>query len=188
MFFAASKLIEDMLLPSNAIGLVAVLGILLLLVHKPKSGKVVLTVAASLLLVFGIAPVGKAALLVLENRFPQPDLPGSVAGILLLGGAVDTHISAERNVVSLNDAGERITMAAALARKYPGAQIILSGGLGHLFAGHGKTESAYARDLLVQMGVPEHGSSSKRNRAILARTRPIAMPWPNRRPVRPGCS
>jgi uncharacterized SAM-binding protein YcdF (DUF218 family) len=153
MFFVVSKLIEDLLLPSNAIGAIAALGLLLLLLRRRKAARILLVTAAALLLVMGALPAGKAALLVLENRFPQPVLPEAAAGIVVLGGAVDTHLSAERDTVALNDGGERITAAAVLAERFPDARIILSGGLGHLFAGRGKTESAYARDLLVQMGV-----------------------------------
>lgn len=155
MFFVISKLFEDLLLPSNAIGAIAALGILLLLIRRPKAGKWLLVAAAVLLLVVGFLPVGKAALLVLENRFPPPDLPDRVTGIVVLGGGVDTHVSTERDVIALNDAAERVTAAAVLAKQFPDARIVFSGGLGDLFAGHGKTESAYARDLLVQVGVPE---------------------------------
>jgi len=154
MFFIASKLIEDFLLPSNLIGIVAAIGILLLILRRPKAAGSFSGAAAALLLVAGVLPVGKAALLVLENRFPRPELPKEIAGFVVLGGAVDTHISDERDVIALNEAGERITTAAVLANKYPKARVILSGGLGHLFAGRSKTESAYAGDLLLRMGIP----------------------------------
>lgn len=154
MFFVLSKIIEDLLLPSNAITVLAVLGVALVILSLRRTGTVLLVIAAALLVTVGWLPLGNDALLVLENRFPKAIPPENVAGIVLLGGAIDTHVSAERDVVALNDAGERVTTLVALARHFPQARIILSGGLGHLFAGHGKTESAYTEDLLVGMGVP----------------------------------
>lgn len=154
MFFIISKLIEAFLLPSNLVGLIALVGIALLALRWTRTASTVLSISAVLLVVVGWLPVGSAALQPLENRFPRPDLPQSVAGIVVLGGEIDTHISSERKTVAINDAGERLTTAAALARRYPDARIILSGGLAHILSGHAETESAYAKQVLVDIGVP----------------------------------
>ena len=156
MFFFVSKLLEYLLLPSNLIGLLAVVGVFLFLVRRPKLGGGLLIVAALFLFLVGWSPLGSAALVLLEDRFPQPTVPVSVAGIVILGGAFDTHISLDRSTVAVNDAGERLTAAAELSRRYPDARIILSGGASHLLFGQAETESALARDLLVRIGVPEN--------------------------------
>lgn len=154
MFFIASKLVESVLVPSNAIGIAAALGLVLLLLRWRKTGSTLLAMVAVLLLVLGWLPLGSGALLALENRFPEPDLPGKIAGIVVLGGEINTHISYDRGVVAINDAGERLTKTADLARRFPDARIIHSGGIAHLSIGHGETESVYARKALVGMGVP----------------------------------
>ncbi|HWJ76047.1 MAG TPA: YdcF family protein [Kaistia sp.] len=72
----------------------------------------------------------------------------------MLGGAVDTHISGDRNSVALNDNAERVFAVATLARRYPEARIVLSGGAGHLLIGHTLSESEIARRMLVDLGLP----------------------------------
>jgi uncharacterized SAM-binding protein YcdF (DUF218 family) len=81
-------------------------------------------------------------------------MPASVTGIVMLGGAEDTHITADRQSVTLNDNSERIFQTAALARRYPQARILLSGGGGHLVVGESQTESEIARRVLVDLGIP----------------------------------
>ena len=112
-------------------------------------------VAAGLLIIIGWSPLGSAALLVLENRFSQPVLQAGVSGIVVLGGEIDTDISNERETVALTDAAERLTKTAELSLNFPDARILLSGGINDLLVGREKTEASLARDLLIQMGVPE---------------------------------
>lgn len=63
----------------------------------------------------------------LERRTTQQDLPDEVDGILVLGGALAWDVSRERSQLSLNEAGERVLAAAALARRYPGANLAFTG-------------------------------------------------------------
>lgn len=121
--FIISQLAESLLVPSNIIGAVAAAGLISLLLRRTRLGRALLALAGLALLVAGWSPVGPAALLVLEDRFPKPDLAGSVDGVVLLGGAVDTHITAQRGTVTLNEAGERIAAVAMLARRFPNARI-----------------------------------------------------------------
>ena len=112
-------------------------------------------VAAGLLIIVGWSPLGSAALLALENRFPQPELQAGVTGIVVLGGEIDTDVSNERETVALTDAAERLTKTAELSRLFPEARILLSGGINDLLAAHEKTEASLARDLLVRIDVSE---------------------------------
>ena len=82
-----------------------------------------------LIAVAGLSPLGNALILPLEQRFPPWDASrGPPDGIVMLGGAISPNVSAARGVVALNEAAERITATAELARRYPNARIILSGG------------------------------------------------------------
>lgn len=76
-----------------------------------------------------------------------------VTGIVVLGGAVDTHVSVDRQTLAMNEAGERLTEAVDLSRRYPDARIFLSGGANHIISSQ-TTESQVARDILVMLGVP----------------------------------
>ncbi len=63
----------------------------------------------------------------LEERVAPVPLPPSVDGVLVLGGAVEWRITAARDQLTLNDAGERIAAAAALAQRYPEARLVFTG-------------------------------------------------------------
>jgi uncharacterized SAM-binding protein YcdF (DUF218 family) len=153
MFFLVSKVLGYLVLPSNFIGLLGLFAIAALLFGYRKTGHTFLVVSVLLLAVFGWSPVGPAALAALEDRFPQPSISGPVTGLIMLGGAVDTHITGDRNSPALNEAGERLTAPAALARLYPEARILLSGGANHLVHDNSPTESQIARDVLLSIGV-----------------------------------
>jgi uncharacterized SAM-binding protein YcdF (DUF218 family) len=69
----------------------------------------------------------------LETRVAAPPLPERADGIVVLGGAVDWRVTRERGRLSLNDAGERVAAAAALAQRYPDAPIVVTGSFGDAF-------------------------------------------------------
>jgi uncharacterized SAM-binding protein YcdF (DUF218 family) len=164
MFFV-SKVIEFLLLPSNVIGFLAGLGLLALIFRRRRLGRALLVLAVLLLMVGGWSPLGRAALVALEDRFPQPQLAAPVAGVIMLGGAVDTHITAVRRQGALNEAGERITAIGELSRRFPEARLLLSGGASDLTSPEPVTESAIARDLLVGIGVdPQRIELEERSR------------------------
>jgi len=153
MFFIASKFVEAAALPSNLIAMLAALGLLARLLRRRRTGAWLLTLSAILLFACGWAPLGPAATMVLEDRFAFPALPARVEGIVMLGGAVDTNITADRDSVALTDGAERLFALAALARRYPQARLILSGGGRELLLGKTLSESEDARRVLVDIGV-----------------------------------
>jgi uncharacterized SAM-binding protein YcdF (DUF218 family) len=100
-----------------------------------------------------LLPVQQWAALPLENRFARPPPPAQVDGVIVLGGALRTFIAAERGIPALNGAAERMTELVALARRYPQARLVFSGGNASLLPG-GMTEAAVARQLFDELGVP----------------------------------
>jgi uncharacterized SAM-binding protein YcdF (DUF218 family) len=165
MFFIASKLVESALLPSNVIVLLAVLGVFALIIRRRRLGVWLFCTSTLLLIVAGWSPLGPALVMRLEDRFPVPELPASITGFVMLGGAVDTHITTDRKSYALNDNAERVFETAALARRYPEARIILSGGASHLIIGEPLNESEIARNILVDLGVaPERIEMEERSR------------------------
>src|SRR2546429_9977474 len=68
-----------------------------------------------------------------------------------LGGAFDTVVSPARGEVALNEAAERLTAIAELARRFPDARIVFSGGSGRLIYG-GATEAELAARLFESFG------------------------------------
>jgi uncharacterized SAM-binding protein YcdF (DUF218 family) len=153
MFFILSKTLGILTVPSHVITLLAVAGVVLLWTRFARAGRRLLFASLALVLVLGALPVGKALMLVLEQRFPPWVASGTPPhGIIVLGGAIEPERSAERGMVSLNGGAERVTEIAALARRFPAARIVFTGGSANLvFAG--PPESAFMLDLLESFGI-----------------------------------
>ena len=155
MLFVISKLLWLLLAPSMVLLLLAWLGLLLLFWRRRRAGLACLTVALGALALIAFLPIGNAMLAPLEDRFPQLTvLPAHVDGIIVLGGAIETDLSAARGMPSLNDAAERMTSLVYLARHYPKAQLAFTGGNGELIHAP-MTEAAVARALWTQLGVDQ---------------------------------
>src|ERR1019366_7169678 len=106
-----------------------------------------------LIAVAGLSPLGNALILPLEQRFPPWDASrGPPDGIVLLGGMISPDVSAARGAVALNEAAERITVTAELARRYPNARIVLTGGSNALIFDEG-IEAVFAVRQLEALGV-----------------------------------
>src|SRR5205807_816226 len=94
----------------------------------------------------------------LEDRFPRPvTLPERVDGIIVLGGAVKPDTTEKRGLPSLNSRAERMTEFVRLAKLYPEARLVFSGGSGLLEIQRPRmTEAATARLFFQQQGLDIH--------------------------------
>src|SRR5258707_11415308 len=101
--FLLSKLLESALLPSNDIAFLAILGFLALLLRRRSIGLRLLVASAVLLMVAGWSPLGPALVMSLEDRFPAPEMPSSIAGVVMLGGAVNIHIFQAGHSIALHE-------------------------------------------------------------------------------------
>jgi uncharacterized SAM-binding protein YcdF (DUF218 family) len=184
MFFVLSKVVGFFLIPSNLIILIGLSGIALLPTRFLRTGRRLLVASTILIAAIGVLPIGNALMLPLEERFPQWEpARGEPSGIIVLGGAVNTTRSIARNQVSLGEAAERITSAVELARKYPTARIVFSGGSGELTSG--PPESAFAVRFFEGLGVPRHRialeTQSRNTAENAAFTRQLVAPKPDDR-------
>jgi uncharacterized SAM-binding protein YcdF (DUF218 family) len=133
IFFFVSKITGFFALPSNALIIVALVGVLLLRTRFARAGWWVTMCGVVALAIIGLSPVGNVLIIPLEDRFPPWDASRGVPdGIIVLGGAVTPDISAAHHDPALNEAAERITAVVELARRYPNARIVFSGGDGNL--------------------------------------------------------
>ncbi|WP_040484850.1 YdcF family protein [Lutibaculum baratangense] len=155
MLHLISNALDFFVLPSNLIAFGGLLALILLLIGWRRIGRSLAALSIVSLALIGWSPLAPWTLKMLEDRFPQARNDGPVAGIVMLGGAVNVHISEDRGAPALNDAGERVAAVAILARRHPDARIILSGGASEGHGSRSMTESALARDLLIAMDVRE---------------------------------
>jgi len=159
MFYYVAKTAGFVATASNAALLLGLLGILLCLWRRRRrAGCVLMGASIVLLAVFGFSPLGNLLIGPLEERFPPAVIaPGTdIAGIIVLGGSIDTHIARMRHQAGLNDSAERLTVVPALARQYPQAKIIFTGGIGlPSLLGNDVTEASVAKQLLESFGIPD---------------------------------
>ena len=119
----------------------------------PRAGQVMTLALALLGLAIAALPIDDWLLFPLENRFPAPNAePHHIDGIIVLGGAVSPDMAELHGGTPLNDAAERMTAFAALARRHPEARLLFTGGNGKIR--HGQlTEADVAARLFADLGV-----------------------------------
>jgi uncharacterized SAM-binding protein YcdF (DUF218 family) len=154
LFFFLSKTIGVMLLPTNLLIGVGLLGAILLATRFASLGRKLMIGSLVVLAIAAFSPLGNWLLYPLESRFPPWDARlGAPDGIVVLGGSIDPEVSAAHKVAVIRNAADRITATAALARQYPNARIIFSGGSGGLISNEAR-EADYAGAVLESLGVP----------------------------------
>ncbi len=182
MAFVAGKLFWAVMAPGNLLLLLLLAGLFRATRSRRRSGLALAVLAALLLLMVAVLPVGQWAVAPLERRFPLPDVPARLDGIIVLGGAVEAEISRVHGEIALNDAAERITESLALAQRHPEAKLLLSGGEAALLPREGEQEADATRTLLVELGIAperilvEDRSRSTFENAVLSRD--LAQPKP----------
>jgi len=186
MFFSLSKILFFALTPSNVLIVACLLGCLLTFTQPGHGfGRVLALVGLLGLLAGGLSPLSVWALLPLEQRFPAfADDGAPIAGIVVLGGGLDTTISAARDQLTLNDAGERQVALADLARRYPGVRLVFSGGGAGAEDG-APSEAGTVSRFADSLGIPpnrlvleERSRNTRENAAYTAR---IVEPKPQER-------
>ncbi len=185
MFFFLSKLLWFFAMPLNLA--VFALTAAMVAMHKKRHrvARACGIAAWGILVVFGVLPTGRIMLEGLENRYEAPaPMPPRVHGIVVLGGAVDSDIGLSRGAPQLNGAADRIGTFADLARRYPWARLVYTGGVGTL-SGKGTAEAQMARAVLATYGLNpprnrllvEDASRTTAENAAMAKE--IAMPRPD---------
>jgi uncharacterized SAM-binding protein YcdF (DUF218 family) len=158
MFYVASKVVWFFATPSNGLPITILAGLVLMAWRRGRRvGYGIAVSGVVLLLVSGLSPVANWVILPLEDRFPVFEDDGqSVAGIIVLGGAAQAEESFAHNQLALNESGERIVALADLARRYPEARLVFSGG------GASLLEDARAESDAVLEFAPSLGIARKR--------------------------
>ena len=185
MFFVLAKTVGFFSAPSNVLMTLGLIGVLLMTTRFVRAGRRLAVIAVIGFAVCGLTPFGNAIILPLEQRFPPYDAArGAPTGIISLGGALDTVVSPARDEVALNEAAERMTAMAALARRYPQARIVFSGGSGRLIL-DGVSEASLAARLFESFGIArERTTLEDKSRDTLENarfTRELVQPKPGER-------
>ena len=153
MFFVLSKTLGIMMLPVNFLIGLGLLGVILLVTRFRPLGRKLVVASIVLLAAAGFSPLGNLLLYSLEQRFPPWDAArGAPDGIIILGGSIDPDLSLAHGTAVVRNAADRIVTAAALARRYPNARIVFSGGSANLISNDAK-EGDFVGATLESLGV-----------------------------------
>ena len=133
VFFWASKLVWALISPDSLLLLLWLGGFVLLLCGAAHHAKILLGCATGLAVTVAFLPIGEWVLTPLESRFPPlTELPKQVDGIIVLGGFLDPLPSQAWQQTQSNQGAERLWAFTALARQYPDAELVFTGGSGVL--------------------------------------------------------
>ena len=151
MTFVITKILRPFLAPANLAALLLLLGVVRLWRSHGRRGLPLVVIVTMAFVGITFVPFGDWLITPLESRFPVPTIPGSVDGIILLGGAVEPRVVGERVEPAVNGAADRLLSFMVLARRYPNAKLLLVGGEAAILP-HGHSEAELTRDLLVAQG------------------------------------
>jgi uncharacterized SAM-binding protein YcdF (DUF218 family) len=155
LFFVLSKTAGVMAMPTNFLIGLGLIGMLLLVNRFAPLGRKLLVISIVLLAICGFSPLSNWLIFPLETRFPPWNAArGAPDGIVVLGGPIDPDVSIAHNMPVTRTGADRLMAAAALARRYPDARIVFTGGSANLLS-HDAKEADYAAEILVSLGVPK---------------------------------
>ena len=174
--YLLSKLAWAVAEPSMALLLVLMSGLLLLVVTPTsRLGWRLLISGAAALAICAILPLGTWLLRPLEERFPAPPkLREPVTGIVLLGGAIDVATSLDHGQPTFNPRAARVFAFLSLAKRYPRATLLFTGGDASILPFHQGSEADVMRQLTARLGLSqrvmfEQQSRNTRENALYSR-------------------
>lgn len=155
VFFIASKLIGALLRPDTWIVLALAVVILALVLNARRLALWVGSITLAVLVMLAILPLGDLLLQPIERTYPAEPSLDQVDGIIVLGGGEDARASAFWGQMQLNEGGERYTAALELAKRFPEARLLFTGGSGALrdLAGAETSEASMAGRFFLDQGV-----------------------------------
>jgi hypothetical protein len=152
MFFYLSKVFWFFAQPINLIGILLICS---LCAHLFAWRRLAFMSGLAALLVLALSAwtsLGALMLHPLEDRFARPEpAPAEVAGIIVLGGGFEGSVNLARGGYELNASGDRMVETAVLARRYPEARVVVTGGTGSLLL-EGEADADSAPRLLTALG------------------------------------
>ncbi|QJE72902.1 YdcF family protein [Aerophototrophica crusticola] len=153
MSFVLSKVLWLLAEPGNALVIGLVTGAILLWTRWRRAGMAIVGTVTAVAVAVTVLPIGTYLVHGLESRFPVPtDLPERVDGIIVLGGAVLPRLTASHGVPQVNRHAERMLDPLWLARRFPEARLVFTGGSGNLWDQMNR-EAVDARLLWDRLGV-----------------------------------
>ncbi|WP_214470937.1 YdcF family protein [Mesorhizobium sp. dw_380] len=152
MFFYLSKVFGFFIQPLNLTIFLLLAGLIAGMIGRRRLAVTGSVLAFLILALSAWTSLGAMMLNPLEERFPRPPLPQKVDGIIVLGGSFEGAINLVRGGYELSSSGDRMVETAILARRFPQAKVVVSGGSASLFVDR-EGDADTAPRLLGPLGV-----------------------------------
>src|SRR5438309_2841766 len=185
LFFILSKTLGAALLPINLLVELVLVSLVLMVTRFAALGRKLRVTTLVLLALAAFSPLGNLLLYPLESRFPPWDPSrGAPDGIIVLGGSIDTDLSAAHRTPVVAHAADRLFAPAELARRYPNTRIVFTGGSANLVETDSR-EADYSAPILESLGISkerlilERDSRNTYENAIF--TKQLVAPKPGER-------
>jgi uncharacterized SAM-binding protein YcdF (DUF218 family) len=131
----------------------------------PRLSRVLVALALVFLIACSLPFLPRHLIQKLEMRIPPGKVTNDIAGIIVLGGVLDMDICRQGHI-ELSDSADRIVYGVILAKQYPRAKLILSGGSGSLDQSQRLREADYLKQLVIMLGVEPGRIIVERNARI----------------------
>lgn len=184
MRFVLSKIFWIIFNPAHVLLFLGLVGVLAMFTPRRglrSAGRWLVTAVVLAMALLAVLPAG-LWLGPLENRFPPPDsLPVRIGGVIVLGGALDVKRSHRRGRPELTEAADRVAALVELARRYPAATFVFTGGSAALLDDSNR-EADLVPELLARLGamperlILERESRNTHENAVLSKA--LAKPRP----------
>ena len=184
-FFILSKLIAIGLRIETWGLLVLALALIAALSGRTRLSTRLLVVLIAGALLIGAFPLGNLLLAPLERRHAIPATVEAPSGIILLGGGEEARRAQDADLPGFNEAGDRVLYTLILARQFPEAPVLFTGGSGSLMDREGS--GGHAMSAFFELaGIEEdrvvieyQARNTAENAAFLAEmvADPSAGPW-----------
>jgi uncharacterized SAM-binding protein YcdF (DUF218 family) len=154
-FFIASKLVGALLRPDTWIIIALASVVLALIMQRRRLALWVSSLTLFLLVALAILPLGNLLLQPIERTYPANPPLSQVDGIIVLGGGENARASAYWDQMQFNEGGDRFAAGIALARQFPDAQLLFTGGSGALrdLGGTAVSEASIAERFFLDQGI-----------------------------------
>jgi len=147
MMFYLSKIVWGLFQPSSLLIILFAGGAVMAWAGRTRAAMRLFASGAALYVIFGFSPLANWVMAPLEVRAKAgaaQSLDGA-AGIIVLGGAVESAALLGGDAPHLNESGDRMVEALRLAASYPSLPVFFSGGKADLFPREDRdTEAALA--------------------------------------------
>ncbi|MBP8951783.1 MAG: YdcF family protein [Armatimonadetes bacterium] len=151
MFFPVSKILGGLCLPFTQV-LLLLAAFAFLVRRRPRAAWVCFWIALVGMYALSTRPVADLITRPLEEQYPRAALPASIDAIVVLGGATDLGTSLPERL-EFGSAADRFIEGVILARQYPDAVLVFSGGTSSLFDAS-RLEAPWLAEYAEKLGIP----------------------------------